>query len=61
VGILCSFSLEEVQAIIDSGNPVFRELAIRRASHGPLSHVLEARRSGGGPPRPFIGYVQVRR
>jgi pimeloyl-ACP methyl ester carboxylesterase len=27
VGILCSFSLEEVQAIIDSGNPVFRELA----------------------------------
>jgi pimeloyl-ACP methyl ester carboxylesterase len=27
VGILCSFSLEEVQAIIDSGNPVFREMA----------------------------------
>jgi pimeloyl-ACP methyl ester carboxylesterase len=27
VGILCSFSLEEVQAIIASGNPVFRELA----------------------------------
>jgi pimeloyl-ACP methyl ester carboxylesterase len=27
VGILCSFSLEEVRAIIDSGNPVFRELA----------------------------------
>ena len=27
VGILCSFSLEEVQAIIDSGNPVFHELA----------------------------------
>jgi pimeloyl-ACP methyl ester carboxylesterase len=27
VGILCSFSLEEVQAIIDSGNPVFRALA----------------------------------
>jgi hypothetical protein len=26
VGILCSFSLEEVQAIIASGNPVFREL-----------------------------------
>ena len=27
VGILCSFSLEEVRAIIDSGNPVFREMA----------------------------------
>jgi pimeloyl-ACP methyl ester carboxylesterase len=27
VGILCSFSFEEVQAIIDSGNPVFREMA----------------------------------
>jgi pimeloyl-ACP methyl ester carboxylesterase len=27
VGIVCSFSLEEVQAIIASGNPVFRELA----------------------------------
>ena len=27
VGILCSFSLEEVQAIIASGNPVFREMA----------------------------------
>jgi pimeloyl-ACP methyl ester carboxylesterase len=27
VGILCSFSLEEVQAIIDSGDPVFREMA----------------------------------
>jgi pimeloyl-ACP methyl ester carboxylesterase len=27
VSILCSFSLEEVQAIIDSGNPVFREMA----------------------------------
>ena len=27
VGILCSFSLEEVQAMIASGNPVFRELA----------------------------------
>jgi pimeloyl-ACP methyl ester carboxylesterase len=27
VAILCSFSLEEVQAIIDSGNPVFREMA----------------------------------
>jgi pimeloyl-ACP methyl ester carboxylesterase len=27
VGILCSFSLEEVRAIIDSGNPVFRELS----------------------------------
>ena len=27
VGILCSFSLEEVLAIIDSGNPVFREMA----------------------------------
>jgi pimeloyl-ACP methyl ester carboxylesterase len=26
VGILCSFSLEEVQAIIASGNPVFREM-----------------------------------
>ena len=27
VGILCSFSLEEVQAIIESGDPVFREMA----------------------------------
>jgi pimeloyl-ACP methyl ester carboxylesterase len=27
VGIVCSFSLEEVQAIIASGNPVFREMA----------------------------------
>jgi pimeloyl-ACP methyl ester carboxylesterase len=27
VGILCSFSLEQVQAIIASGNPVFREMA----------------------------------
>ena len=27
VGILCSFSLEEVQAIIASGNPLFREMA----------------------------------
>jgi pimeloyl-ACP methyl ester carboxylesterase len=27
VGILCSFSLEEVQAMIASGDPVFRELA----------------------------------
>jgi pimeloyl-ACP methyl ester carboxylesterase len=27
VGILCSFSLDEVRAIIDSGNPVFREMA----------------------------------
>jgi pimeloyl-ACP methyl ester carboxylesterase len=27
VGILCSFSLEEVRTIIDSGNPVFREMA----------------------------------
>jgi hypothetical protein len=27
VGILCSFSLEEVHAIIASGNPVFREIA----------------------------------
>jgi pimeloyl-ACP methyl ester carboxylesterase len=27
VGILCSFSLEEVQAMIASGNPMFRELA----------------------------------
>ncbi len=27
VGILCSFSLEEVQALITSGNPLFRELA----------------------------------
>jgi pimeloyl-ACP methyl ester carboxylesterase len=27
VGILCSFSLEEVQAIIASGNPAFREMA----------------------------------
>jgi pimeloyl-ACP methyl ester carboxylesterase len=27
VGILCSFSLEEVRKIIDSGNPVFREMA----------------------------------
>jgi pimeloyl-ACP methyl ester carboxylesterase len=27
VGILCSFSLEEVQALIASGNPLFRELA----------------------------------
>ena len=27
MGILCSFSLEEVQAIIASGNPVFREMA----------------------------------
>jgi pimeloyl-ACP methyl ester carboxylesterase len=27
VGILCSFSLEEVEAMIASGNPVFRELA----------------------------------
>jgi hypothetical protein len=26
VGILCSFSLEEVQAIIASGNPLFREM-----------------------------------
>jgi len=25
--ILCSFSLEEVQAIIASGNPLFREMA----------------------------------
>ena len=25
MGILCSFSLEEVREIIDSGNPVFRE------------------------------------
>jgi hypothetical protein len=29
VGILCSFSLEEVQALIASGNPLFRELAAR--------------------------------
>jgi pimeloyl-ACP methyl ester carboxylesterase len=27
VGILCSFSLEEVRAIIESGDPVFREMA----------------------------------
>jgi hypothetical protein len=27
VGILCSFSLEEVQEMIASGNPVFREMA----------------------------------
>jgi pimeloyl-ACP methyl ester carboxylesterase len=27
VGILCSFSLEEVRAIIASGNPLFREMA----------------------------------
>ncbi len=27
VGILCSFSLEEVQAIIASGNPLFQEMA----------------------------------
>jgi pimeloyl-ACP methyl ester carboxylesterase len=27
VGILCSFTLEEVEAIIASGNPVFREMA----------------------------------
>jgi pimeloyl-ACP methyl ester carboxylesterase len=27
VGIVCSFSLEEVRAIIASGNPVFREMA----------------------------------
>jgi pimeloyl-ACP methyl ester carboxylesterase len=27
VGILCSFSLEEVQTIIASGNPLFREMA----------------------------------
>ena len=27
VGILCSFSLEEVQAITASGNPLFREMA----------------------------------
>ena len=27
VGIVCSFSLEEVEAIIASGNPVFREMA----------------------------------
>jgi pimeloyl-ACP methyl ester carboxylesterase len=27
VGIVCSFSLEEVQAIIESGDPVFREMA----------------------------------
>ena len=27
VGIVCSFSLEEVRAIIDSGNSVFREMA----------------------------------
>src|ERR671913_312604 len=27
VGILCSFSLEEVQAIIEGGDPVFREMA----------------------------------
>ena len=27
VGILCSFSLDQVQAMIASGNPVFRELA----------------------------------
>ena len=27
VGILCSFSPEEVRAIIESGNPVFREMA----------------------------------
>jgi hypothetical protein len=27
VGILCSLSLEEVQAIIASGNPLFREMA----------------------------------
>jgi pimeloyl-ACP methyl ester carboxylesterase len=27
VGILCSFSLVEVRAIVDSGNPVFRELS----------------------------------
>ncbi|HET7270981.1 MAG TPA: hypothetical protein VFI90_07815 [Rubrobacter sp.] len=27
VGILCSFSLEEVQSIIASGDPVFREMA----------------------------------
>jgi pimeloyl-ACP methyl ester carboxylesterase len=27
VGILCSFSFEEVQAIIASGNPLFREMA----------------------------------
>ena len=26
VGILCSFSLDEVQAIIASGDPVFREM-----------------------------------
>ncbi len=26
VGILCSLSLEEVQAIIASGNPLFREM-----------------------------------
>ena len=27
IGILCSFSLDQVQAMIASGNPVFRELA----------------------------------
>jgi pimeloyl-ACP methyl ester carboxylesterase len=27
LGIVCSFSLEEVRAIIDSGNPLFREMA----------------------------------
>jgi pimeloyl-ACP methyl ester carboxylesterase len=27
MGIVCSFSLEEVQAIIESGDPVFREMA----------------------------------
>jgi pimeloyl-ACP methyl ester carboxylesterase len=49
VGILCSFSLEQVQAMIASGDPVFRELAspnwrfVDPASHGSLSDVLKAR------------------
>jgi hypothetical protein len=51
VGILCSITLEQVQAMKASGDPVFRELALHRAAHRSLADVLKARRPRRTAPR----------
>jgi pimeloyl-ACP methyl ester carboxylesterase len=66
VGILCSFSLSQVQEWIASDDPLFPrtcrpDLAVRRATHGTLADVLKTPGPGRTPARPTIRVAHQRR